>query len=120
MPVQVWPSTLPQMMNGDGYSRTLPDTRQRTPMDSGNVKVSRKSVLAISKMAGSFYMSRDQLLTFTNFFQVTTGGGTLLFTFPDQEGGATPLLARFGEKAPVINSIDIDAWNVSIELDIIP
>lgn len=115
----VWPASLPQKVEQDGFSESPPDSRIRTPMDMGPVKVRRRFSAQIRPLKVSMFMTQTQLDAFDTFFVTTTEGGSLPFDFPSPRGVGV-VTVRFGEKAPSYGDFEGINCYVSFDLDVLP
>lgn len=116
---ETWPPSLPVNFQISGYQRTVADGRIRSSVDSGVPKVRRRTTASAGLISGSMVFSSAQKVTFEDFFEVTTLGGTLPFNMPDQENGGTHLV-RFGEQAPTVSRFAHEHWLVSFTLEALP
>ena len=71
----VWPATLPQDLNLEGFEGQISSQVVRTPMDVGPAKQRLRSSSAPEPFRGIMVMTKDQFALFNEFFQQTIGGG---------------------------------------------
>ncbi len=80
MPNAVWPPSLPQFVEIDGYDETLPFPVLRTAMQTGPAKQRRTSTAAETPIAFvTDVMTAEQAATFEAFYLVTLLTGALPF-----------------------------------------
>lgn len=89
-----WPSTLPQFVLEQGYSRNLLSNLIRTDNSLGEAKVRRRNTKILYNLTVSMVMSQTQFATFESFFQSTLGLGALSFNFPEPEDTSTTIEVR--------------------------
>lgn len=89
-----WPSSLPQYVLEEGYSRNLRSNVIRTNNSLGEAKVRRRNTKIIYDLNVSMVMSTTQFSTFETFFQNTIGLGALSFNFPKPENPSTTIEVR--------------------------
>lgn len=109
-----WPDTLPQAWLNEGYQETLPDVMIRTQMDAGPAKVRRRFTCQVTPIKARLLLTTTEKGYLETFFNTTTAGGSLSFTFPHD--GADVL--RF-TKAPTFSKTGL-AWAVDFELEKLP
>lgn len=118
--VDVWPATLPQHFLQDGYSEGVADGRLVSQMEAGPAKVRRRSSAMPRPLTGRMLMDDDQLDDLRGFVDATLIGGSLPFTFPNPtDFGATGILVRFASALPRWSWRGPDAWDVSIDLEVL-
>ncbi|MEQ1938622.1 hypothetical protein ABMA46_10230 [Mesorhizobium sp. CN5-321] len=113
-----WPSTLPQTFMSDGYQSGEGDGRIRSTTDSGIAKLRRRFSAVARPLSGSMFMTDMQLAAFRTFFEETTGGGSLPFTFPAQDEAGT-WTVQFGQNVPSWGRMAL-GWSVKLELVVLP
>jgi len=112
---QNWPDTLPQSWSQDGYQETLPNVVQRTEMDAGPAKTRRRFTCQVTPIKGKMVLTTAQKGYIETFYNTTTAGGSLSFTFPHD--GADVL--RF-VSPPVITPFAAIDWEAAFELEKLP
>lgn len=123
MVIAVWPPTLPQEFDKEGYSRDVPDLTIRSSMDIGPAKVRYRGGNAPDTVSITLILDDTQRDTLVTFATKTVKGGALPFEFPDPENPKRYIMARF---APSGNSSLFSIsqyqnsilWQVSIKLEI--
>lgn len=120
MAVPVWPATLPQRFQKDGYQESAGDGRLRSQMDVGPAKIRRRGP-SIRRLSGTMFMTNTQFGDFFDFIgdEGDTLGRSLPFYFPQQRSGAGTWLTRFTEDEPTYAPLGIQ-WRVSFALEILP
>ncbi len=113
----LWPATLPQNFEQEGYSELSPDMTVRTKMDTGPAKVRRRFTAAPYPMSGTMRMTKDQTVDLDTFYQTTTHGGADVFTFIHPRKGTT-LSCRF-TAPPEYSSFEHD-FNVALKFEVLP
>lgn len=109
-----WPSTLPQAWLNEGYQETMPDVMIRTEMDAGPAKSRRRFTAQVTPIKAAMLLTTAEKGYLETFFNTTTAGGSLSFTFPHD--GADVL--RF-TTAPTFSKSGV-AWAVDFELEKLP
>jgi len=110
-----WPDTLPQLWLQGGYQETLPDVMIRTEMDAGPAKSRRRFTVQVTPIKGKMTLTTIQKGYLETFFNTTTAGGSLSFTFPHD--GAEVL--RF-TKPPMLAKKAGLMWDADFELEKLP
>ena len=111
---QNWPDTLPQAWLNEGYQETLPNVMIRSEMDAGPAKSRRRFTAQVTPIKAQLLLTTTEKGYLETFFNTTTAGGSLSFTFP--HNGADVL--RFTE-APTFSKTGL-AWTVDFELEQLP
>ncbi len=111
---QNWPSTLPQMWLINSYQETLPKIMVRTEMDAGPAKTRRRFSAQVTPIKAKLLLTSTQKGVLETFFNTTTAGGALSFTFPNN--GSDVL--RFVEP-PELASNGL-LWEASFVLEKLP
>jgi hypothetical protein len=114
---ELWPVTLPQKFNENDYTEAVANNLLRSAMEYGPAKIRPRSTSGPRPVSGSMQMNTTQL-------NVSTLGGSLAFTFPNQRGAGT-WLARFGNDGlptwkPNGYMDGEQAWSVTMKLEILP
>src|SRR5262245_38220680 len=94
---ELWPDTLPQRLNVQGYQYGFGDIAIRSNPSVGPSQVRPRSSAVASPFGGSMYITTDQLNILRNFYKVTVRGSDV-FLFPDVE-------RTEGDDAKYINSV---------------
>lgn len=114
-----WPDTLPQSFDGTGsYQETPEPTTLRTAMDTGVVKLRRRTTRSEIRVSGTMYITGDQAEIFIGWFQDTIKGGSLAFTAQLTLSAATRVF-QFVEE-PNINHVGGDVFQLSMKLLVLP
>ena len=117
--MNVWPATLPQRMDVDGYQESLGDGRLRSQSDAGPAKVRRRFSAVPRPLSVSTELTSAQLATFKTFVVTTLAGGTLPFQMPAQSGTGT-WIVQFAQTMPGWTAIPGGRWRLSLDLVILP
>lgn len=76
----VWPAGLPQFVQEQGFSESLPDQTLESQMDTGPPKVRGRFTMNYRPMQASIRCTiRDQEKLFEHFYRDVLGGGALPF-----------------------------------------
>lgn len=120
MALAVWPSSLPQNFNIEGYRRKIGDGRAVSPVDAGPAKM-RMRFRPPKPVSGAMMMTSAQFDTLESFIMDDLDGGVLPFSFPAQPGPGM-WLVRFDPRAalPEESGSEFDAWAVTVALEILP
>lgn len=118
----VWPATLPQRFEVDGYQESMGDGRLRSQTESGFAKVRRRFSIVPRPLAAILVLSSDELAIFEAFVRDTLAGGALPFQMPRQAGrGTGTWIVQMAENMPSWTSTGaIDQWRVTLDLVILP
>lgn len=84
----VWPASLQQRLEQQGYTERPPDNLQRTPMAKGPQKTRQNTTANERPVTGIIYCTGAQLDTLDAFFVTTLASGSLLFDSNLIRGGA--------------------------------
>lgn len=114
---EAYPSTLPHCFMLGTEDGGIGDGRTRSPNDTGPASMRLDSLATPDPLAGILTMTPVQIAELVTFVKTTIRGGTLPFTFPDQNGG-DDLLVRF---------VTLPAWQragvnyrVQFKLEVMP
>ncbi|GGE18106.1 hypothetical protein GCM10011390_41610 [Aureimonas endophytica] len=119
MAIPVWPASLSQRMEAQGYQEGQGDGRLRSSMDGGPGKV-RQRFRPARPVSGTILMTAAQLATFRAFVDGDLAGGSLPFQFPAQSASGV-WLVRFADSMPTWSTYGVPgAWRVSLSLEILP
>ncbi|WP_078709167.1 hypothetical protein [Consotaella salsifontis] len=113
--MNVWPATLPQRAQVEGYQAGLGDGRLRSTTDAGGAKVRRRFSYAPRPLKLTMEMNADQLATFQTFVEGSLGGGVLPFQIPAQ-GEEGTWIVQLGQSMPQWSPISWNLWRVSLDL----
>lgn len=114
MPNAIWPLTLPQELQQDGFSLQPPTNFIATPMEVGPRKTRRRDVVATYPVQGQIVVTKAQLDVLWTFFRVTLADGALPFEWVEPRTGE---LAEFSFKEPFSIS-DIGGGNSRITMSL--
>lgn len=115
--MSIWPATLPQAFEQNGYKESLPEMTIRTKMDTGPAKIRKRFTAAPYSMGGTMHVTKLQADDLDTFYLTTTNGGADAFTFIHPRKGTT-LSCRF-VGPPVYTSLD-HKFNVSLSFEVLP
>lgn len=115
-----WPESLPQCFLV-GYGEGVGDNLGEYQPDVGPPITRRRSTSAPRPLSGSMRMTRAQLATFRNFFEVTLDHGALTFAFPDPTVVGNTLIVRFEKQAlPAWQQIGAGVYRVPLSFKVMP
>ena len=97
MPVEQWPSTLPQRAVKSNYSESVRDGRQMPQPDVGPPMTRNRMASAARTISLSFIMTAAQTTYLDYFWKVTLRGGVKPFTIRDMRLDGLPLTDENGE-----------------------
>ena len=117
MPTPVWPASLPQVLEIEGYSETLANTVIRTAMETGPAKRRRRFTAAPRPIKGKVTLDATQRATLKTFYETTLGGGALSFDWTDPVTGSPATFAFFSP--PQIRGDD-GLFPVTLDLELLP
>lgn len=121
MTVPVWPSSLPQGFDGEGYSETLPDLALASKTEVGPAMVRRRATAGVRLIAGKLPpVTVEQLDTLEDFYLTTLKGGTLRFRWTVQRAVSGELEYRFVAGKPPRWEIKGGTIIVSLDLEVLP
>ena len=120
----VWPATLPQKFNEEGYSEGMGKNLIRSNMDAGPAKVRRRTTSAVRPMSGTMQMTSTQLQDLVEFYETTIMHGSLPFEFPNPRDAGV-LLVRFADDGltdwrPNGYGEGEQMWSVPIRFEVLP
>ncbi len=111
----LWPATLPQYFEENGYSESLADGRLDTATDFGPGKSRRRFTKNWRMIAGAIRCTDDQVDAFEEFYLETLGGGVadFLWKAPVSQNDA---LFRFRGQPPRIQYRSADEHLITLQL----
>lgn len=110
-----WPDTLPQAWLQEGYQETLPEVMIRSEMDAGPAKVRRRFTAQVAPIKSKMVLTAAQKGYLETFFNTTTAGGSLSFTFPHDGSD----ILRF-TKSPTFSFKGGLTWTADFDLEKLP
>lgn len=124
---ELWPDTLPQLLNVQGHSYNFGDPSIRSNPSVGPSKIRPRSSAVSSPLSGQMYMTTEQVSTLRDFYQVAVRGSDV-FSFPDPEaympGPITwPLPTvncRFTGAPTISATVKPGCWMVALPMEIVP
>ena len=81
MSIPAWPVSLPQKLLISGAGGAPPDIALRSAVDAGPAKVRRRFTAGIEPVKGEMLLTYAQWSTFQTFYNATTLGGSLRFSW---------------------------------------
>lgn len=115
--MELWPTTLQQAFEQDGYRETLPEMTISTKMDTGPAKIRKRFTAAPYSIIGTMHLTKLQADYLDTFYLTTTNGGADPFIFFHPRKGTT-LSCRFASP-PAYISLD-HKFSVSLSFEVLP
>lgn len=112
-----WPDTLPVMLRLEGLNETLGNNLIRSEMDSGPVKVRRRSTAAPDDISGTMVLTSVQTDVLDEFYLHALAGGALPFLMRHPR---TQALNRFRIKKPPTYTPAQGLWIAGLTLEKLP
>src|SRR5574338_467686 len=81
MPLVEWPVSLPSWSMAEGFVEIPADAADYTQVDKGPVRARRVSTAREDTIMCSFIFTKNQYITFRNFYKTVTHGGSRTFSF---------------------------------------
>ncbi len=95
-----WPATLPQFVQEQGYSESLPNQTVESPMDSGPPKTRRRFTTNWRPITCTIWCTAEQADDFEEFFEDDLAGGSLSFTWVNPISQDAKIFKFMGGKPP--------------------
>jgi len=114
----VWPVGLPQRMNANGFTETLPDLALRTEMDVGPRKMRRRFTTGPTAVEGTVTLRGSQPALLEAFYRDITAGGTLPFDWTHPRTGVLKAFRFTGP--PAFAPVAGDVWRATLKLEVLP
>jgi len=114
----VWPASLPQQFEAEGYSENFADNQLRTRMDSGPEKVRRKYTAEARQITGQMFMTLAQVATLDTFYTITLVAGTLPFDWVHPRTAAATAFRYVGP--PTVNAVGGGEFRIRMTIEILP
>ncbi len=114
----VWPASLPQRVDRQGYRELPPETTIRTEMDAGPAKVRRRFTAGVRDFRVQLRLDGSQTTTLDDFYLQSCAGGAQPFDWvhPRTQAAAT---FRFAAP-PVYSYLGGDYWQARLDLELLP
>ena len=119
----IWPSNLPSSPLIQGYNETMKRMTISSQMDSGPALKRRRFTSAPRSITCTVFLSNGQDEVLREFYEDTTLGGTLRFTWKNPRTGAQVEMRFEGEEPPAItpvNGSDGTQFISTLNLEILP
>jgi hypothetical protein len=113
-----WPSSLPNYLLQDGFSKTYADNLVRQDMSVGPPKARRRSTSGVTPIKGRQVLTSTQLATFSTFFETTLSDGATTFTWVDPITRATASF-KFASP-PTVTTTGGPDFYIDLDLVIMP
>jgi len=117
--MNLWPSTLQQLLNSSSWDYKFGETNIRSSMDTGAAKVRRRFTHSIDSMSCTIDLHKDQYTTFDTFYRVTLNSGVNTFSFQNPLTGTVNDKWRF-VSPPSISYIGGEYFRVSMNWELLP
>lgn len=117
MSTPVWPASLPQVLEIQGFSEKLPNVVMRTAMETGPAKRRRRFTAAPTPVKGSLTLTVAQRATLKTFFDSDLQGGALSFDWTHPVTGVT---ATYAFVSPPELRGDSGFLPVMLDLELLP
>lgn len=95
MTIPVWPGTLPQALQINGFSEAPPDVAIGSQPDIGPAKLRRRSSTGPRPVRGNVTLTSSQVDTLLDFYETDLLGGTLRFSWTKPRDAMTAAEYRF-------------------------
>ncbi len=118
MSVPAWPGTLPTKLYVSGYGQSSPDITIKSEMDAGPAKVRRRFTAGVTPVSGTMILTAAQLATFITFFETTTLGGSLRFSWTKPPAHSVACELRF-TAVPAWTQVE-GKYKISLSLEVLP
>jgi hypothetical protein len=120
--VAIWPNTLPQYSERDGYSEGVGGGLIATKMEVGPPKVRSRTSNPVRPLTVVMQMTTEETLTLESFIKTTLAKGALPFMFPRQRlGPAGDIIVRLNPDQTVdMAPLSAGLWRVTLQLMILP
>lgn len=120
----IWPLTLPQRPQRNGYSHAISNETIRSSMDTGPNKVRYRGGNKPEIVTATYVLNKTQKNILTTFLTSTAKSGAICFDWPCPDNGTLEyVLARFCSDNEILASFTPMAarhWQVTIKLEIWP
>ena len=111
----VWPAGLPQRPMVGGYQERFSETVLRTAMDAGAAKTRRRFTSAPRQFELTFRVTALQADLLQTFFETTTAGGSLPFSWVNPRDGSAGEF-RFME-VPRVSAVTATMFSAAVKLE---
>lgn len=110
-----WPGTLPQYVQSNGYSESLPDQTIESEVDAGPPKTRRRFTKAFRPMQFTIHCTGAQVTAFETFYLTDCRGGSIDFDWknPRTQAAAT---FRWRNPPPAYREIGGGNWAISFNV----
>lgn len=115
----IWPSTLPDHLQREGFSCEEPDTTVEVQPDAGPPETRRRFTCAPEPVSGRLLLSRSQLADFRRFFSETLAGGSRPFRWRHPVTGE-PRTLRFVKPKPSYSPVGGAYFHANVNLVVLP
>ena len=118
MPTVAWPSELPQVLDGDGFSFQMGPMTTSTQMQNGPRKVRRKFTKPVDVVSGKIRITYDLYNVLQTFYRTTTDGGVNPFTMTHPIHGTEYTFMFLSE--PSGSHVGGNVFEVNLTLEVMP
>lgn len=118
MAIPVWPTSLPERFDADGYEEEEANNILRSETDMGPPMVRKRTSANVLPVKGSLYLTTAQRATLREFYRDDCQSGSIRFSWVDQITG-DPLEYRFKEP-PKWGAKTNELHMVTLDLEVLP
>lgn len=111
----VWPVTLPQLPEVEGFNEKPGDSTLATKMDAGKKKRRRRYTAVVDEFSFNLTLTAAQKSDLKTFYRTTTFGGSIPFDWVDFETGGGAVY-EFSEPPTYTPTGGLD-WVAAIKLE---
>ena len=113
--MSVWPITLPQKFEQEGFTDSEPDLFVKTEMDAGPPKLRRRFTVSHHPISGTMIMTAYQKAVFRTFYRAY-GSQKIVFPDPDSDGTINIIFTGI----PEYISYSSTYWQVKLSMAVMP
>lgn len=118
MTIPIWPATLPQQLEVNAYSESVPNLTIASQMDAGPAKVRRRLTAGVRPVHGQITLTTAELRSLVAFYKDDLSGGALRFLWKDPIEPETDVEMRFVDPPSWVCTDGL--YCVSVSLEIMP
>jgi hypothetical protein len=118
--MEAWPETLPQKPFNDQLARSREPNVIATEMESGPVKLRRRSTTARKYETVSFQLTKAQVEALETFFEVTLGEVGQFTSWVDTVTGDARTYRFWKGIGPAYQYLGAGYWRATMQLELMP
>jgi hypothetical protein len=118
MPNAVWPGTLPQDVEIDGYEESFGAGKVRTQMDAGPAKQRPRFTAVVKPLTFTMHFTRAQVAILETFHDDTLALGSLKFDFTHPRTLVTKTFRFVSEPKP--RPLSGNVWIAQMQWEMMP